>query len=81
MGARNIRFVKRLNLAPGHMGFTINVFLATDLYRERLPADEPELPEVVPWPLRHLDDLIQGDDFREARAIAALCLVRPLLGV
>lgn len=79
MGARHIRFIKRLNLAPGHMGFTINVLLATDLYAERLPADEPEPPEVVKWPLARLDDLIQGEEFREARAIAALCLARPLL--
>jgi ADP-ribose diphosphatase len=79
MGARDIRFVKRLNLAPGHMGFSINVLMATDLYPERLPGDEPEPPEVVPWPLTRLDELIHGDEFREARAIAALCLVRPLL--
>jgi ADP-ribose diphosphatase len=79
MGARNIRFVKRLTLAPGHMGFTINVLLATDLYPERLPADEPEPPELVPWPIARLDELIHGEDFCEARAIAALCLVRPML--
>ncbi|MFU8814988.1 MAG: ADP compounds hydrolase NudE [Pseudomonadales bacterium] len=79
MGARNIRFLKRLSLAPGHMGFTINVLLATDLYPARLPADEPEPPEVVPWPVAHLDELIHGEEFREARAIAALCLARPLL--
>jgi len=79
MGARDIRFVKRVSLAPGHMGFSINVLLATDLYPERLPGDEPEPPEVVPWPLARLDELIHGEEFREARAIAALCLVRPLL--
>jgi ADP-ribose diphosphatase len=79
MGARRIRFIKRLNLAPGHMGFTINVLLATDLYPERLPADEPEPPEVVTWPLARLDELIHGEEFCEARAIAALCLARPLL--
>jgi ADP-ribose diphosphatase len=79
MGARNIRFLKRLNIAPGHMGFTINVLLATDLYPARLPADEPEPPEVVPWPVSRLDELIHGEDFREARAIAALSLARPLL--
>jgi ADP-ribose diphosphatase len=79
MGARNIRFLKRLNIAPGHMGFTINVLLATDLYPARLPGDEPEPPEVVPWPVARLDELIHGEDFREARAIAALSLARPLL--
>jgi ADP-ribose diphosphatase len=80
VGARCIRFVKRLDLAPGHMGFTINVLLATDLYPERLPADEPELPEVERWPVARLDELLADPTFREARAIAALCLTRPLIG-
>lgn len=75
-GARKIEFIKKLNLAPGHMGFTINLLLARDLYPERLPGDEPEPPEVVAWPLARLDELILSDDFREARAIAGLFLVR-----
>ncbi|MGD8417731.1 MAG: ADP compounds hydrolase NudE [Pseudomonadales bacterium] len=78
-GARRIDFIKKLNLAPGHMGFTINLLLARDLYPERLPADEPEPPEVVTWPLEALDSLIVSDDFREARAIAGLFLVRHYL--
>jgi ADP-ribose diphosphatase len=80
MGARNIQFVKRINIAPGHMGFTINVMLATDLYPDSLPGDEPEPPEVVPWPVAKLDELLHGPEFREARAIAALYLARQLLG-
>jgi len=75
-GARHVEFIKKLNLAPGHMGFTINLLLATDLYAQRLPGDEPEPPEVVTWPLDKLDELIAGDEFREARAIAGLFLVR-----
>lgn len=78
-GARRLEFVKKLNLAPGHMGFTINVLLARDLYPAKLPGDEPEPPELVTWPLARLDELITGDEFREARAIAALCLVQRLL--
>lgn len=79
MGARQLQFIKRLSLAPGHMGFTINVVLARDLYPESLPGDEPEPPEVVPWPVAKLDELITSDEFNEARAIAALTLVRPFL--
>lgn len=79
LAARRMRFVKRLDLAPGHMGFTINVMLATDLYPAPLPADEPEPPEVVRWPLARLDELIAGSELREARAIAALCLACRLL--
>jgi ADP-ribose diphosphatase len=78
-GARRIEFIKKLNLAPGHMGFTINLLLARDLYPERLPGDEPEPPEVVTWPLARLDELITSDEFREARAIAGLFLVRHYL--
>jgi ADP-ribose diphosphatase len=80
-GARRIRELKQLNLAPGHMGFTIHAMLAEDLYPERLPADEPEPPELIPWPLARLDELLASDAFCEARAIAALCLARPHLGV
>ena len=79
MGARQLQFIKKLNLAPGHMGFTINVLLARDLYPARLAGDEPEPPEVVPWPLAKLDELITSDEFNEARAIAAITLVRPFL--
>ena len=75
-GARRIEFIKKLNLAPGHMGFTINLLLARDLYPEQLEGDEPEPPEVVTWPLTRLDELIMGDDFREARAIAGLYLAQ-----
>ena len=78
-GARRIEFIKKLNLAPGHMGFTINLLLARELYPERLPGDEPELPEVVTWPLAELDALVEGDEFREARAIAGLYLARNYL--
>jgi ADP-ribose diphosphatase len=79
MGARSMKFVKNLSVAPGHMGFTINVMLATDLYPQRLPADEPEPPELVTWPLSQLDELLSGEEFREARAIAALSLAIPML--
>jgi ADP-ribose diphosphatase len=75
-GARRIEWLKQLNLSPGHMGFTIHVMLARGLYPQRLPADEPEPPEVVPWPLARLDELVSRSDFAEARAIAALFLLR-----
>jgi ADP-ribose diphosphatase len=79
-GARRIQWLKSLNLSPGHMGFTINVMLARDLYPQRMPADEPELPEVVPWPIARIDELVAREDFAEARALAALLLLRIELG-
>ena len=78
-GARDVRFVKRITLAPGHMGFTINVMFARDLYPESLPGDEPEPLELVRWPVDRIDELVQGEHFNEGRAIAALTLTRHLL--
>ncbi len=75
-GARRIELLKELSVAPGHMGFTQTVALATDLYPERLPGDEPEPLDVLRWPLARIDALFQREDFSEARAIAALHLAR-----
>ncbi|MDH3641807.1 MAG: ADP compounds hydrolase NudE [Gammaproteobacteria bacterium] len=77
MGARRMQFIKNVTVAPGHMGFTINIMLAMGLYPEKLPADEPEPPELVAWPIAQLDELLAGEEFREARAIAALSLAIP----
>ena len=76
--AQSVQFVKELSLAPSHMGFTINVMFAKDLYPKQLEGDEPESLELVRWPLEDLDGLISSADFSEARAIAALTLCKPL---
>jgi len=76
--AERAEFIKRLTLAPGQMGFAINVVFATDLYPKQLQGDEPEPIELVPWPLQRLDELLSSEEFCEARAIAALVLCRPL---
>ncbi|HEY8386375.1 MAG TPA: ADP compounds hydrolase NudE, partial [Porticoccaceae bacterium] len=62
-----------------YMGHSIDVILARDLYPQRLPGDEPEPIEVVPWSLDNLSELMARDDFAEARSLAALYLVRDLL--
>ena len=78
-GAKDVRFVRRLSVAPGHMGFTINVVMAKDLYVHDIPGDEPEPPELVLWPLAKIDELLDHEEFYEARAIAALTLCLPQL--
>lgn len=78
-GARDLCTLRRISLAPAHMGFTIHVVLARDLYPERLPADEPERFEVVTWPVAEIDALVMSPEFTESRAIAALKLVEVFL--
>lgn len=78
-GAASLEVVKKLTVAPGHKGFTINVVFATDLYPQQLEGDEPEPIEVVPWDSAAIDELFASDQFNEARAIAALQLCRNLI--
>jgi ADP-ribose diphosphatase len=78
-GARRLRHVGRLSLAPTYMSHQTQVVLAQDLYPERLPGDEPEELEVVPWKLDDLARLVQREDVTEGRSIAALFMVRELL--
>jgi ADP-ribose diphosphatase len=78
-GARRLRLVGRLSLAPTYMSHQTQVVLAQDLYPERLEGDEPEELEVVPWKLDDLARLVQREDVTEGRSIAALFMVRELL--
>ncbi|MCG8669989.1 MAG: ADP compounds hydrolase NudE [Pseudomonadales bacterium] len=78
-GANEFTPIKKMSLSPGYMGHTINILLAEDLYEQRLEGDEPEPLEVVAHSLEDLDDLIAREDFTEARAIAALYIVRDMI--
>ncbi len=78
-GARRLDVVRTLTLAPVYMSHVTTVVLARDLYPERLPGDEPEELEVVPWPLDAIDALSLLDDFSEGRSIAALFAAREFL--
>lgn len=74
LGANTVTYLRRLNIAPSHMGFTIHVLLAQDLYPAPLVGDEPEPLQLVPWPLAALGELYDSEQFDEARALAALHL-------
>jgi ADP-ribose diphosphatase len=78
-GARRIRHLRGVTLAPGYFGHTTELLLAEDLYPERLEGDEPEPIEVVPWAMADVPALLAREDFTEARSIAALYIVRDIL--
>ena len=75
-GARDLSELTQLSLAPGYMTHVTHIVLARDLYPARLPGDEPEELEVVPWPLADLHLLIAREDCTEGRSIAALYIAR-----
>lgn len=78
-GARDLRELTRLSLAPGYMTHVTHIVLARDLYPEKLEGDEPEELEVVPWPIADLRSLTARDDCTEGRTIAALYIARDFL--
>ena len=73
-GARSLRYLRELTIAPSHMGFSVHAVLARDLFPASLEGDEPEPLEVVLWPLERLDELYLKSDFSEARSIATIKL-------
>ncbi len=77
--ARRLDPLGRVSLVPGYIGHRSLIVLARDLYPSRLPGDEPEPIETVPWRLADLDELLARDDFDEARSIAALFLAQRFL--
>lgn len=78
-GARRIDVLRSLTLAPTYMSHQTHLVVARDLYPERLPGDEPEDLEVVPWKLDALHELVMREDFSEGRSIAALFIARDWL--
>ena len=78
-GARKLTRLRSISLAPTYMNHEIHLVLAEDLYPERLPGDEPEELEVVPWRLDALHELMLLEDCSEGRSLAALFIVREIL--
>lgn len=78
-GSRQLSHLTALSVAPGYMTHRTHIVLARELYPQRLPGDEPEEIEVVPWALENIDALLEREDFSEARSLAALYLTRDRL--
>ncbi|ART63976.1 ADP compounds hydrolase NudE [Kushneria marisflavi] len=78
-GARVIEPLIELTLAPNYMTHRIHVVMATQLYEERLPGDEPEPLIVEKHAIEDIEALLTRGDFHEGRAIAALFIARDRL--
>ncbi|HPA01942.1 MAG TPA: ADP compounds hydrolase NudE [Chiayiivirga sp.] len=78
-GARRITVLREMTLVPAYMPYHSWLVLAEDLYPERLPGDEPEELEVVPWKLSELDALMLREDCSDGRSLAAAFIVREFL--
>ena len=78
-GAETLARIASLSVAPGYLLHETHIILAQNLYPSRLPGDEPEPIEVVPWELDQLPQLLRQREFTEARSIAAAYMVQQRL--
>ena len=78
-GAKQFTLLKNVVLAPSYFSSKMTLFLAQDLYAERLQGDEPEPLQIIRWPLSQAEELLTHIDFRESRSIVALMLSLKLL--
>lgn len=77
--AAHLERLHTLSLAPSILGYQAEIVLALDLSPAALQGDEAEVPEVLEWPLRKLDHVIESGEITEARTLAALFLARDRL--
>jgi ADP-ribose diphosphatase len=77
--ARTLEALHTLALAPGILGYRMDVVLATGLYPSSSNGDEPEALEVVAWPLERIDELPIRGEIADARTLAALFVARQAL--
>ncbi|MFW6278080.1 MAG: ADP compounds hydrolase NudE [Halorhodospira sp.] len=78
-GAERLTSLRSVTLAPAYFSHRTEIILAEQLFDHRLPGDEPEPIEVVPWLLDDLERLLAEADLTEARSIAALYVARDYL--
>ena len=78
-GTNSLTFIHKVMMAPAFFNAKMDIFLATNLYEQRLEGDEPEALDVVHWNIENYLDLLAQPDFNEARSIAALMLVKDRL--
>lgn len=78
-GAEQLQSLGKLTMAPSYFSSKMNIVVAEGLYPEQLEGDEPEPLPQQRWPLSNLLALLDEPDFREARNVSALFLVREWL--
>lgn len=75
-GARQLHSLASLSIAPSYLEHEIDIVIAQDLYEQRLPGDEPEELEVIPWKMNNIQGLLATGECTEARSIAALYMTK-----
>lgn len=78
-GAKSLVNLQQVSMGPAFFSAKMDIFVASNLYAEKLVGDEPEPLEIVPWKLSDAAQLLSREDFSEARSIVALMLLKAKL--
>ena len=78
-GADTLSFLRAVDSAPAYTNFVSHLFIATDLYPDKLEGDEAEPLEQVEWPLACLQQLYRHPQVNDARVLLALSLLEKRL--
>ena len=57
-GAKRLQKMKKVVMAPSYFNSEMTLFMAFDLYSEKLEGDEPEPLEVIKWPINQINELL-----------------------
>ncbi len=73
-GAKKLTALKSLAMAPTYFASNMHIFIAQDLYQERLEGDEPEELTVVEWAASDVSGLLANNRFTDGRCVASLLM-------
>ena len=73
--AHHLDHLYSVTTAPGYLRHRTHVVVAEGLYARTREGDEPEPLELVPWRLDRLEQLLDNEEFTDARSVAALYLL------
>lgn len=77
--AEKLTLLRCVRTSPSYMNNPMYLFLAEDLQPSKLEGDEPEPLEIIRYPLKDLEKLLQRADFDEARNLTAVYMLRDYL--
>jgi ADP-ribose diphosphatase len=77
--AESYELIKTVAASPSYMKNKLHIVLAKRLSPQKLQGDEPEPLEIVLWPIKDYNRLIERDDFVSSSNLAALLLTKERL--
>lgn len=79
LAAGHLTYLGQVTMAPAYFSSRMHFLVAQQLYPSWLEGDEPETLTLHRWPVAKLLDLLQHEQFNEARNVSAMFLLKEWL--